>query len=231
MKTGTLLVMVLVLGTGLCLASVPAVAAIGSPDQDQPKVTPIDGSGVTSVSRSRNGQGSDQIRIELKGDAISVNGQPTTLDGFSQAMKDAAGSQGKKAKVQFHCAPGVTMDQVFAVQAQMMALGMKRVVFAGDKSSGVPLVLPTPEAKSRMDALPSSQVLNLELLPDRQVIVNGKTMPLGKARTVISGKLGENSDAVVSLTPFGQGTYKEMTTVLDQLKTAGAKRIVLQEPK
>ena len=146
-------------------------------------------------------------------------------------MKDAVGSQGKNAQVQFLCAPGVTMDRVFAVQAQMMVLGMKRVVFAGDKSSGVPLVLPTPETKARLDALPSSQVLNLELLPDRRVIVNGQTMSLGKARTVISGKLGDNPNAVVSLTPYGQATNKEIMAVLDQLKTAGAKRIVLQEPK
>ncbi len=226
MKKGTVLAMVLALGVGICAFS-PAVNTVMA----QAQVKPVDNSGVVPVQASRSGQGSDQIQVELKGDAISVNGTPTTLDGFSQAMRDAAGAKGKSAQVQFRCAPGVTMTQVFDVQMQMMDLGMKRVVFAGGKSSGVPLVLPTAAAKSRLAALPADQVLNLEMLRDRQVIVNGQTMPLGKARTVISGKLAARSDAVVSLTPYGQGTYKEMMVVLDQLKNAGAKRIALQEPK
>ncbi|MGD9545973.1 MAG: ExbD/TolR family protein [Candidatus Krumholzibacteriia bacterium] len=184
------------------------------------------------VKPAEGSLGKDVILVSLKGDLIAVNGQQTTLDGFSAAMTAAAAGDRKSKKVEFECAPEVTADQLYAVQSQLQDLGMSKVRFRwGGKGGQVPLVLPSDEALARMASLPPEDILEIRLHDDNTITVEGHTAAPGKLQSRIAERLAANDKIVVSLIPDHDCRYNAIVGAIDRLTNAGAQRIALNEPQ
>lgn len=219
---------ILMLAAVFCAASgAPAHAVTPASQQKQVKQTPVDPADPTKPAGPVQPA---QIQVALSADQITVDGQATTLDGFSAAMKAAAGGDPDQATVQFDCADEVSVVRVYEVQQQLQTLRMKKVMFGGKEGGRVPMALPTPEAKAKLAALPQQDRLDLKVGAGRQVNVDGADVPQGKAGEVIRQRTADNPKIVVSLTMAPDTTFKELKTVLEQLRTVGAQRIVMNEP-
>lgn len=171
-----------------------------------------------------------KIMLELTTTDILVNGQSTTLDGFADAMKAAAGDEGKDATVAFKVAHEVPVSRVYEVQQQLQALRMKKVMYGGKEGGRVPMALPSEEAKAKLAAMPAGSVMAIKVGAGKQVSVDGADTPPAKVAEMVKQRVVENAKLVISLTMAPDATFKEMANVLEQLREAGADRIVMNEP-
>ena len=225
-RAGGILIMVAILGAPL---AGPARADTPSSQQKQVKQTAVDPADPVDPVDQAQPAKPGHIQVALTGDQILVDGQATTLDGFAAAMKAAAGADPEQAAVQFNCADEVSVVRVYEVQQQLQTLRMKKVMFGGKEGGRVPMALPSPEAKAKLAALPQQDRLDLKVRGGRQVNVDGADVPQGKVGEMIRQRIAGNPKIVVSLTMATDTTFKELKTVLEQLRTVGAQRIVMNE--
>ncbi len=78
--------------------------------------------------------------------------------------------------------------------------------------------------------VPKKNLMHIWINASNQVAVEGDIIPIGELESIISRKLEENPNLIVSVKTDPGARYETMIDVLDELKLADAPRISLAAP-
>jgi len=78
--------------------------------------------------------------------------------------------------------------------------------------------------------VPKKNLMHIWINASNQVAVEGDIIPIGELESIISRKLEENPNLIVSVKTDPGARYETMIDVLDELKLAEAPRISLAAP-
>lgn len=98
-----------------------------------------------------------------------------------------------------------------------------------DVDKGIGLTLPDPRGEQKK--IRSTNIANLLINENGQVLLDLKQVALSQIKQVIIEKLRANPKLIVSLKTARNTPYDVYIAVLDQLKLANARKISLAEPE
>jgi biopolymer transport protein ExbD len=97
-----------------------------------------------------------------------------------------------------------------------------------DVDKGIGLTLP---GKGEETEVRSKNITNLFINSLNQVLLDNEVVPVYEVHTMITQKLQENPNLIVSVKAARETTYETYIQVIDELKVANATRISLAEPE
>jgi biopolymer transport protein ExbD len=119
------------------------------------------------------------------------------------------------------------MSTVAVVHKVLQKRGLVRISYQSERYKQSPLVLPDKDLKSKIDKIPSKNILHVYVKPDRLVILDGEQVKGEQLIDGIKKRLHVNPNIIVKMSTHQKVTYQDYLDVLEQVKTAGATRIAV----
>jgi biopolymer transport protein ExbD len=122
------------------------------------------------------------------------------------------------------------MASLFQVQRRMLDLGLNKVSYANDVVTELPIILPTDDLKKKFRNIPKEDVAFVRIEASGKVHFNKTEVSQAKIGKVIEKNLQKNPNLIVSVYMDDKTRYEDFVTVLARIKTAGADKILVNDP-
>jgi beta-lactamase regulating signal transducer with metallopeptidase domain/biopolymer transport protein ExbD len=170
-----------------------------------------------------------EIRIAA-GDDVRIDGKRVSLGDLPGEMKRFTGGEGDKPVIKLVCNPDVSMGTIYRLQSVLRELDLMKMNYFTMEGEGLPLMLPPLDVKKRLEDIPLENIAVI-------VIGAGDTMPMlllddGKIkpsniREAIEKRLLGMPALIVWIRTTDEARYGDFVTVLEEVKKAGAMRILV----
>ncbi len=170
-----------------------------------------------------------EIRIAADDD-VRIDGKKVSLDGLAGEMKRFAGGEGDRPVIKLVCNPDVSMGTIYRLQSVLRELDLMKMNYFTMEGEGLPLKLPPLDVGEKLKDIPLENIAVI-------VIGAGDTMPLmllGDGEIELSGireaiekRLLGMPALIVWIRTTDEARYGDFVTVLEEVKKAGAMRILV----
>jgi biopolymer transport protein ExbD len=123
-----------------------------------------------------------------------------------------------------HPHPEIPLVSTADVSFLLLIFFLSTTIFATQR--GIALDLPRPGEAAL--ALPSGATLRAVVAADQSVTLDGAAIPMASLAGAVRERLRAKPDLVLLLEVDAHAPYAAMVAALDQVKTAGARRVSIQ---
>jgi biopolymer transport protein ExbD len=173
----------------------------------------------------------DQSRINVSlssGKQVTVDGKKSELEKLGKILLEDIDN--KDAVINLVCADDVPMSTLFQVHAILRGADMLKVSYSGLGGKNVPLKLPDERIIEKARSIPAEDLAELMVYPGGKCTLDGMKIKPASIHKHVAERLAGNDHLVVSLTMDEAATYGQYVQVLQELRTAQANRIFINEP-
>lgn len=132
--------------------------------------------------------------------------------------------------IDLHCEDEVTMDRVYAFQAEMQKRGISRIRYATHEDGGVPLQLPPREMIDRLAEMPPEMLCRVYVDGAGAIGMGGKTIRGADVGRQIGSCVSSNEAIVVVIETDEDTPFSAFVTTLAAVTGAGAQRVAIMPP-
>jgi biopolymer transport protein ExbD len=167
------------------------------------------------------------IEATRNGDAIRVEAEETSLEGFTETIEAAARGERANVIVDLLCEDAVRMGTLFDVQGKLVELGLIRVRFASTSGQGIPHVLPSPEIVEATQSLDPDRITAIVVTAAGKVVIDGRKVSKSQVVGVVKDRVAEDESVIVAVKPSRQSRYENFLEVMSALREADASRVLI----
>jgi beta-lactamase regulating signal transducer with metallopeptidase domain/biopolymer transport protein ExbD len=176
--------------------------------------------------RSENAKALRKIEVAIEsGHELKVDGVETQLENLAQTLKEKTADTKEEIIVLITGGTDIPMDAIRSVQEILVALDLRKVIFADGLHPDLPLVLPSEEDKAKLARIPEHNIAFLRLLPGGKVALDKEWIDLSDLKAALEQKLADNDKLILHIHSVGGSYYPDFFKVLGIAKEAGATRI------
>ena len=172
--------------------------------------------------------------VELKGDAIYLNGHETPYKKFAGYMENVANKHAqndeKMPAIVIDTSYKTSMGDLHKVQKVLQKNGLTHVIYKGEEGKKMAMALPSKGMQKKLADLPEGQVLPIFVSADGYAKVNGHKTKCAKVGWAVAKEMEKEPHLVVALHTEEGTRYGDFVTVLEGLKKSGCEKIAIQDP-
>jgi biopolymer transport protein ExbD len=158
---------------------------------------------------------------------IRVDGAPVVWKHLAAELAAKAGEDSDKKVVVIRCGDGVKMGTLSDVQNMLITVGLTKVSYQDAEGNALALILPGEKERKLLKHLDSGDLTTLTVGPAGKVKLDGRRVEVSQVEDIVRKRLTRNPHMVVSILTLADTEYVDFHAVLDQVKSAGAKRIAV----
>ena len=175
-------------------------------------------------------QADDHLTVNIsvdKNNDIFIDEAKIAGEEFKAVMEKLTRGSTETAVIELTFNPDATMQQVFKIQQQLQELNLLRVHYSDETSKGLNLQLPGMDVASKLEKIDKKDILNISIQPDGSVLGNNLILDKTVIEKFIRENLKKNEYLIVAISIDPETRYEDYIHVLDQVKRAQAKRVVI----
>ncbi len=170
-----------------------------------------------------------EIRIAADDD-VRINGKKVSLDGLNAEMERFAGGEGDGPVIKLVCNPDVSMGTIYRLQSVLRELDLMKINYFTMEGEGLPLMLPPLDVGEKLKSISPENIAVIvigagDAMP-MQLLGDGEIEPSG-IREAIEKRLLGTPALIVWIRTTDEARYGDFVTVLEEVKRAGAMRILV----
>lgn len=182
-------------------------------------------------AHARGETGEKFIEIRVAGDGgVKVNGEATDLDDMENVLERVAGGSGDAPVIKLVCDPDVTMGTIYRLQDVLRGLDLMKMFYLTAEGEGLPLMLPPFGIEKKMEDIPPENIAVIVIgAGDVVLMLDEEEMKLPGIEKAIRRRLAGNPALIVWIRTTDEARYIDFVRVLEEVKKAGAMRILINE--
>jgi beta-lactamase regulating signal transducer with metallopeptidase domain len=189
------------------------------------------GSPVANLENKAKYDGQEVVKIEVKGKGnILIGDRRTSLENFRKTLIVMTEDSKEGIVLQLRFSDQVNMNVVFEVQRTVREINLLRVQYLSEGDKGLGLILPQAAPETMMKKIAREEdVLEIYINASGDISANGMPLPKTSLQTHITQQILENKYLIVAVRSDENAEFKDFITVLDHIRQAQAKRVVIYD--
>ena len=171
------------------------------------------------------------VEVSIRSDnEIRINGEETDLEYFSRMLREKVTEDNDKIVVDIVSDEDVMMGMIYNVQRILREMGIMRVRYKNDSGKGMPLVIPPLDIEEKLSKIPEELITALIFNALGEVFIDKENVHFANIQELIEKRLSQNDKIVITIQIAEDMKYRDFLKVLEQVRKAGASRIVIKPP-
>jgi biopolymer transport protein ExbD len=187
--------------------------------------------GISDKSTSTAESEKKSIKFSIKGDnKFKIDGDTADMEDVRQKLLKLNEKMLNDYVVKLECDDEVKMGQVYLIQRMLMELDLFKIAYVNEFGTGLPLVMPPFDIKERMSEIPAANFSKIEIDASGLIRLDGEGIDLSKINDAVKEKLAQNAALIITIRTTEETEYRVFVKVLEEVKRAGAQRIMIDVP-
>jgi len=173
-----------------------------------------------------------KFSIEIKAnDEIIINDNPGSMEELLKMLSRISEADKQSIFVTIKAENDVIMNRLEKIQQILMISDIFKIGFVKPDGEKLSLMLPPPENELKLKQISEKNKVTIFITSGSDILVNNSKSKSTKVKDIVNKHLSENQHKIFIVQWESKSRYESFLSVLDQVKEAGAQRIVIGENK
>ncbi len=171
------------------------------------------------------------VEVSISGEnEIRIDGEATDFENFPRKLREKVKEDNDKIVVDIVSDEDVMMGTIYNVQNKLREMGIMRVRYKNDSGKGMPLVIPPLDNEEKLSKIPKELITALICNTLGEVFIDKENVHFARIQELIEKRLSQNDKIIITIQIAEDIEYGDFLKVLEQVRKAGASRIVIKPP-